>query len=107
MKKNIILTFVTLGISLFLSNCATGPVGGLLFTNTTFPGEINTSNSVPVVKKAEGCAHTVLYYVSWGKASAGRIAFENKISRIATIDHSTISVLGALYKNYCTIVSGE
>ncbi|KPZ76917.1 MULTISPECIES: TRL-like family protein [Leptospira] len=107
MKKIIILTLVALGFSVFLSNCATGPQQGMLVTSTTFPGEINRSNEVPTAKKAEGCAHNVLYLVTWGDASAGQIALDNKISRIATVDHSTFSVLGLVYSSYCTIVSGE
>ncbi|EMM98892.1 TRL-like family protein [Leptospira noguchii str. 1993005606] len=107
MKKIIILALVTLGFSVFLSNCATGPQQGILITTTTFPGEINRSNEVPAAKKAEGCAHNVLYLVTWGNAAAGQIALENKISRIATVDHSTFSVLGLVYSNYCTIVNGE
>ncbi|AXR69436.1 TRL-like family protein [Leptospira mayottensis] len=107
MKKIIILTLVTLGFSILLSNCATGPVQGFIVTVTTFPGEINRSNEVPTAKKVEGCAHNVLNLVTWGDAAAGQIALDNKISRIATIDHSTFSVLGLIYNNYCTIVSGE
>lgn len=106
-EKIIILTLVALSFSVFLSNCATGPQQGILVTTTTFPGEINPSNNVPIAKKAESCAHNVLYLVTWGNASVGQIALENKISRIATVDHSTFSVLGLVYSNYCTIVSGE
>ncbi|WP_061235716.1 TRL-like family protein [Leptospira weilii] len=107
MKKIIILTLIALNFSVFLSNCATGPQQGILVTATTFPGEINRSNNVPTVKKAEGCAHSALGWVTWGDAAAGQIALDNKISRIATIDHSTFSILVAVYRNYCTIVSGE
>ncbi|WP_078125118.1 TRL-like family protein [Leptospira alexanderi] len=107
MKKIIILTLIALSFSVFLSNCATGPQQGLVVTNITFPGEINPSNNISTVKKAEGCAHNILYLVTWGNAAAGQIALDNKISRIANIDHSTFSVLGHVYSNYCTIVSGE
>ncbi|EMJ91657.1 TRL-like family protein [Leptospira alstonii] len=107
MKKIIILTLFALGFSVFLSNCAIGPQQGLLVTNTTFPGEINRSNNIPTSKKAEGCTHSVLGWVTWGDAAAGQIALDHKISRIANIDHSTFSVLGYVYRNYCTIVSGE
>jgi hypothetical protein len=42
----------------------------------------------------------------WGDAGAGSIAMKNNIKKIATIDHSTLSVMG-LYLNYCTIIRGE
>ena len=104
MKKIILFSLFILS----LINCATGPTHGFLFTSTTFPGEINPANDVIVNKTAEGCQHSILYLIAFGDASAGGVAHQNKILRIATIDHSTTSVLaGLLYQNYCTIVSGE
>ncbi|RHX77745.1 TRL-like family protein [Leptospira yasudae] len=104
--KKIILLLITVSFAALLSNCSVGPLHGSWFTNVNFPGEINTSNNVASVKKAEGCAQTILHLVSWGEAGAGQIALDNKISKIASIDHSAFNVLG-IYKSYCTIVSGE
>ncbi|WP_425460800.1 TRL-like family protein [Leptospira langatensis] len=89
------------------TNCANGPVGGFLFTGTTFPGEFNTLNNVSPTKKAEGCTRSVLGLITWGDSGAGQIALENGITKIATIDHSTMSVLTLVYRDYCTIVAGE
>ncbi len=97
-----------LSIILFtLSQCATGPVNGILFTSTKFGGEFNPANDVKVTKSGEGCTHSILSIIGFGNSGAGYVAKENKISRIATVDHSTFSILIALYQNYCTIVSGE
>ncbi|MBK8395098.1 MAG: TRL-like family protein [Leptospiraceae bacterium] len=104
MKK----TLLILLFLLFSSNCAIGPTHGLfLFTSTKFPGEYNPANDVQAVKSAEGCSHSILYLFGFGNSGAGQIAKDNKILRIATIDHSTFSIFSIVYRNYCTIVSGE
>lgn len=97
---------VILGFAMFLGNCAIGPVYGLVYTQSKFAGEFNPNNDVKVNKTAEGCSNSIFGIANWGKAGAGYIAYTNSIERIATIDHSTLNVLG-IYRNYCTIVSGE
>lgn len=108
MKTSIII------LILIFSNClagpllqkTNGPVHGLFFTQNKFPGEINPANDVPSTKRAEGCLHYIFFFIMWGDASAGSIALQNKIKRISSIDHSTLSAFG-IYGNYCTIVRGE
>jgi hypothetical protein len=107
MKKLIGALFI-----LFLANCAVGPTHGAIFTLNTFPGEFNLMNDVKATKTAQGCIHTIILgLASWGDASAGMVAYRNNIKQIATIDHSTLSILSYsdfhIYRNYCTIVSGE
>ncbi|HMU83612.1 MAG TPA: TRL domain-containing protein [Leptospiraceae bacterium] len=94
-------------LTLAVSSCAVGPVNGVLFTRTKFAGQINSAADVPVQKKASGCMHQVLGTVAWGDATAGTVAIENDIHRIAIIDHSTMSILSGVYSNYCTIVAGD
>lgn len=103
MKKLLLFTFSLM----LLTNCATGPTHGFLFTSNSFAGEFNPANDVKPVKTAEGCSHTILHLIAWGDAGVGEIAMENKIERISSVDHSTMSVFSILYKNYCTIVTGE
>lgn len=103
MKKIITIIF---SLALF-SGCAIGPVHGFLFTTTKFAGEINPSNDVTVQKTGESCQHQILTLVAFGDASAGNAAQSSGIKKIATVDHSTLSVLTILYRQYCTIVAGE
>ncbi len=105
MKKTLILLFSTFIIGFY--SCATGPTHGFIFTNNDFPGEFNPNNDVKAVKSAEGCQHAILGLVTLGDAGAGQVAKDNKIERIATIDHSTISFLTGIYRSYCTKVTGE
>ncbi|MCB1179500.1 MAG: TRL-like family protein [Leptospiraceae bacterium] len=92
-----------------MGNCAIGPVHGALYTDNKFAGEFNPNNDVKVEKTAEGCIHNSIFTLfTWGNAGSGYIAAKNGIERIATIDHSTMNVIfGLVYRNYCTIVSGE
>jgi len=83
-----------------------GPTFGLAFTNTTFPGEFNQSNTVQPLKSAEGCNYHVFNLFMWGDSAAGSISMENGIKRIASIDHTFVNVFWA-YSEYCTIVKGE
>ncbi|MDX1959012.1 MAG: TRL domain-containing protein [Leptospiraceae bacterium] len=92
--------------------CAVGPTHGVLFTSTEFPGQFNQNNDVNSTKTGKGCIHTVLSGLfAWGEAGAGMIAYKKGIKKLATIDHSTLSILSYdvihIYRNYCTIVSGE
>jgi hypothetical protein len=91
--------------------CAIGPTHGILFTSTKFAGEFNANNDVKVTKSGEGCMHHILSLITFGNTGAGQVAKDNSIERIATVDHSTLSILSfsyySLYRNYCTIVSGE
>ena len=91
---------------LLLFNCASGPVGGLVFTNYEYAGEVNPDSSIPILAEAKGCQFTLLGLFSIGDSSAGQIASNVGIRRIATIDHSTISILHVLFVRNCTIITG-
>lgn len=89
-------------------NCAIGPNQGALISIVKFPGNYNLENDVKPSKTAKGCEHSILGLFGFGDSGAGSIAKTNNIQRIAIVDHSTMNIfLGLLYKNYCTIVSGE
>lgn len=106
MKTKVAASLISLLVFAF-SNCAVGPIHGVLFTSNSFPGEFNPANDVARKKKATGCTSHILGLVSFGNAGAGDIASENGITRIALIDHSTLGVLSIVFSQYCTIVEGE
>ncbi|MCB1158067.1 MAG: TRL-like family protein [Leptospiraceae bacterium] len=93
--------------SIGISHCAIGPTHGLLFTSNSFAGEYNTNNDVEYKKEATGCQKMILGIVSFGDAQAGSVAKANNITRIASIDYSTMSIFTYLYSDFCVIVSGE
>ena len=87
-------------------NCASGPVGGLLYTNVEFAGEVNYDSSIPILAESRGCQISILGLFSVGDSSAGQIAMNTGIRRIATIDHSILSILHIAYVQNCTIITG-
>lgn len=99
--KNLLVLF-----SFLVFNCASGPVGGLLYTNTEYAGEVNPDSSIPILAEAKGCQISVLGIFSVGDSSAGQIALDSGIRRIATIDHSMLSILHIGFVQNCTIITG-
>lgn len=101
MKKLLLLT-----LTLCYFHCASGPVGGLLFTNNDYAGEVNPDSSIPIIAEAKGCQFSIMGIFSVGDSSAGQIASNSGIRRIATIDHSIFSVLHIAFVRNCTIITG-
>ncbi|MDX1957698.1 MAG: TRL domain-containing protein [Leptospiraceae bacterium] len=97
---------LTIIIFSFLTSCASGPVSGLLFTYTKYAGEENLDSSIPPTAEGESCQYSILTLFSYGDSSAGTAADNGGILRIATVDHSTLSVLTLLFIRNCTIVRG-
>ena len=87
-------------------SCASGPVGGLLYSNYEYAGEVNPDSSIPLLAEAKGCQFNLLGLFSIGDSSAGQIANNVGIRRIATIDHSTVSILHIVFVRNCTIITG-
>ncbi|EQA45241.1 TRL-like family protein [Leptospira broomii serovar Hurstbridge str. 5399] len=108
-KSYVIIRIYLLLLVFFVTtiSCASGPVSGLLYSKTSFPGTINPDASVRRELRAQGCVHNFLTLFSVGNAGAGEIAFKNGIGRVSLIDHSSMQILTLLYRNYCTIVIGE
>ena len=99
---------VSIVFFLFLQlRCAVGPVNGLIYSDTRFAGEFNSANDVKYEKEGKSCLHNFFGLITLGSASAGRVAQNSGIKRIALIDHSTLNVFQILYGRYCTHVYGE
>ncbi|TGK31513.1 TRL-like family protein [Leptospira gomenensis] len=105
--KTILKYFLIFVFAVSTNACASGPVGGLLFAYTQYPGQINTANDVKPETTAEGCIHNIFGIVSFGDAGAGSVANSNGIKKIAIIDYSALHILAILYRNHCVIVAGE
>ncbi|MCB1174482.1 MAG: TRL-like family protein [Leptospiraceae bacterium] len=80
---------------------------GLAGTYTVYPGEFQPANDVAFEQEAEGCQHSFLGLVALGHASVGYIAKENRIGRIAIVDHAALVLWSGIYTRYCTIITGE
>ncbi|MCB1143060.1 MAG: TRL-like family protein [Leptospiraceae bacterium] len=99
-------TLIVLANLIFI-NCASGPVGGIIYTKVDYPGMFNETNSVFPEKYSEGCETSYLGLYNSGDAGAGSIAMKAGIDRIAIIDYYIESILIIAYRKHCTIVYGE
>ena len=90
-----------------LGSCATGPqpIRGIIFTNVAGPNQAIASN-VPLKKRGESCARTLLAVWTWGDASISTAKENGAITAIGTIDYNTLAVLSFVYSQTCTVVTG-
>lgn len=95
-----------IGLIFFLISCASGPVGGLIFSNIDYAGEINPDSSIPAFAENRGCQYSILGLISFGDSGAGSVANKKGIRRIAAIDYSHFSLFHAGFVRNCTIVTG-
>ncbi len=60
-----------------------------------------------MIKTGKACAHGVLGLVAWGDASQQAAAQNGGITTVHAADETRKGVLGIVYREYCTVVSGE
>jgi hypothetical protein len=101
------LKYSALCYLLAFSGCATGPqpIRGIIFTNVAGPNQA-VASAVPLTKRGESCARTLLAVWTWGDASIATAKSNGAIREIGTIDYSTLAVLSFVYSHTCTIVTG-
>ncbi len=91
--------------ALLLVSCAsTGPTGGALFHDIKYG--VNGTSLKADSKRGEACQFSVLGLVGSGDASIEQAKINGRISEVASIDASSLSVLW-FYNKYCTIVKGQ
>jgi len=88
--------------------CPITPMPGILVTAASYPhvGQACTDGTLGQ-KTGESSAFTVLGIVCVGDASVERAARSSGITKIKTIDHRYLNILGFLFSQYTTIVTGE
>ncbi|HEX2735880.1 MAG TPA: TRL-like family protein [Polyangiaceae bacterium] len=60
-----------------------------------------------MIKTGRACAHGVLGLVAWGDASQQAAANNGGITKVYAADETRMGVLAFVYREYCTVVSGE
>lgn len=60
-----------------------------------------------IVKTGKACAHGILGLVAWGDASQQAAAANGGITKVHAADETRMGVLAIVYREYCTVVSGE
>jgi hypothetical protein len=91
--------------SFLLVGCAsTGPTGGVLFHDIKYG--VNATPNYVASKNGEACQNSILGLFGFGDASIDAAKKASGITKVSSIDASSLSVLG-LYNKYCTIIKGE
>lgn len=103
-----IRVFVLAGLaSILLAGCAmvASPVGNAAFyTRVHGPLEIGVETAAS--KQGRACAKNFVGVVALGDASIAAAKRAGGITRVATVDHDSMNVVG-VYSRFCTIVAGE
>lgn len=89
-----------------LGGCAmvSSPTSGLVYTNVQ--GPLAVGNASHSAKSGQACATNILGILATGDASIDAAKQNGSITQVASVDHSSTSVLG-LYGQFCTLVKGE
>ena len=115
MRKFSISTVMALAL-MVLAGCLSSPMQGVLFTSTKHtlhdkaPGLV-LSDASPV-KRGESCSASTylfsVFLVFFGSGgSIDEAAKAGGIKKIATVERSSLSVLGPVFYRECVIVWGE
>lgn len=103
-------TLKTLGAALALSaltGCAGGPtfVAAGLFSSAKVPHSVGTGSAG--TKEGEACAMVILGLVGIGDASITAAKAAGGVKTVSHVDQANMSILGYIYANTCTRVTGE
>lgn len=86
------------------------PVGGIYAgakgINPNTQVEISEA-ARPGPKTGKSCASGVLGVASWGDMSLDGAKKAGGITRVDTLDYKTMDILGIIYQQHCTIITGE
>jgi hypothetical protein len=107
-RKNVCsLVGASLAVMLLVSGCCTQtPVIGGIITMASYPHTQAVGPGARGSKEGDSSVVTLLGLLCVGDASVERAARRAGISKIATVDHTMINILG-MYIEYRTIVTGE
>lgn len=61
----------------------------------------------PGPKSGKSCASGVLGVASWGDMSLDGAKKASGITRVDTLDYKTMDILGVIYQQHCTLITGE
>jgi hypothetical protein len=103
MKKIVLVTAAVWALCLLAAGCASSPASALL-------GPGNFYSDTVALGEKQGEATSRVFLGAFGKESypsVARVAKENGISKIATVEHYTKLGIFAIWRDYTTIVTGE
>lgn len=94
--------------SLLALSCA--PVGAIYHDVQAPPEGVSltpVNGTRTMLKTGRACAYGVMGLVAWGDASQRAAAANGGIKKVYGADETRMGVLAFVYREYCTVVSGE
>jgi hypothetical protein len=87
----------------------TGCLGGLVYTHTTTPLDVNFNRTPVVQREADDSFNRLWFYyfwVDWGDGAIGKIAKEHGMKKVHYADLETLRILG-IFTQYSVHIYGE
>lgn len=111
MKSKFLYAMLAVVFAVSLVGCSTlPPFMGILYTNVKYPHggqSVSTEDGALGGKEGRASSHFILGLVAFGDSSVKGAAYKGGITKIKTVDHEYISVLGIIYGQYTTVVTGD
>lgn len=76
--------------------------GGVMHYNTV-AGQITGAS---IEKTGKSCSNSVLWLVAWGDSSIEGAKAAAGVTKVGSVDHQILGILGFVYHRHCTVVSG-
>ncbi len=106
----------TLAFAMLSSGCASAavsasPPSGFFYTGVKGVGPSTqaqiTDGVRPGPKQGQTCATGILGLASWGDMGLDTAKKTGGITRVDTVDYSSMRILGGAYVKNCTVITGE
>ncbi|MEM6291757.1 MAG: TRL-like family protein [Myxococcota bacterium] len=105
------LTFAMLSTGCASAAVSASPPSGALYTGVKGVGpgtQAQVTDGVrPGPKQGQTCASGVLGLAAWGDMSLDTAKKTGGITRVDTVDYSSMRILGGVYVKNCTVITGE
>lgn len=80
--------------------------GGAIYHGNTVPGQLGYNyNKANLTGKA--CSYSILWLVSFGDSTIKSAKEDGRITRVRSVDHEVLGILGFVFHRHCTIVTGS
>ncbi len=64
-------------------------------------------NKIKSIKKGKSCARAFLFFFNYGDSSVNAAKENAMILEVATVEASNSDLFGGVYKEVCTVVTGQ
>lgn len=80
--------------------------GGAIYHSNTVPGQLGY-NYQNADLNGKACSYSILWLVSFGDSTLKTAKQKGQITRIKSVEHEVMAILGFVFHRHCTIVTGS